>query len=65
MLKAYLTLRILQSHRIFHGLFLFFFLQELKDTLGSRRRGLEHICHLGDLLNRLGKALDILDKGLI
>ena len=64
MLKAYLTLRILQSHRICHGLFLFFFLQELKNTLGSRRRGLKHICHLGNLLNRLGKALDILDKGL-
>ena len=44
--------------------FLFRLFQELKYTFGSRRRGLQHIGHLGDLLDGLGKVADILEERL-
>lgn len=46
------------------GLVLFLLGQELKDTLGGRGHALEHVGHLGQLLDGLGEVLYILDEGL-
>ena len=64
MLEAHRTLGCLNIHFTYRLLLLFLFLQELKHTLRSCRGGLEHVRHLGNLLNRLRKISDILEKGL-
>ena len=61
--KCYATFHaVFQFHRMLGGLFFLLFLKEFKNTLGSCRCGLHHICNLRDLLYRLGKVSDVLEK---
>ena len=43
---------------------LLFFIQKFENSFRGRRGGLEQVCHVGHLGNRLVKGADILDKGL-
>ena len=63
-LKLHITRTVDDGNRVFDRLILFRLVQKLEHPLRSRGCRLEQVAHLGDLLNRLGKHLIILDKGL-
>ena len=62
--KFYISQKAVHRYRIRHGLVLLLFLQKRKDTLRSRRGGLQHVRHLCHLLDGLGEVPHILGKGL-
>ena len=64
MFKLHVSFQIPDIRRIFHSLILLRLFQELKHSLRSGRGRLKQVRHLGDLLDRLGKITDILEKGL-
>ena len=64
MIKAYISFQIFYRYRMLHSLIFLFFLQEFKHSLGRRRRHLQHVRNLCDLLDRLCKTFHILNKRL-
>ena len=64
MLKLYISFQSLNGIRILRLNFFLRLLQELKYTLGGCRGRLQKVCNLCDLLDRLCKVTDVLEKGL-
>ena len=63
-LKFHIAAKIGDIHRMLSCLIFFSLLQKLEDTFTSRRCRLKHVGHLSNLLDRLCKIADILEKGL-
>ena len=64
MLKLYISFQSLNGIRILRLKLFLRLLQKFKYSLRSCRRGLQKICNLCDLLDRLCKITDILEEGL-
>ena len=64
MADFYIAVNMADICRVFHCLLFLLNIQEFKHSLRCRCRGLQHICHLGDLLDRLCEVSDILEKRL-
>ena len=64
MLKLYISFQSLNRIRILRLKFFLRLLQEFKYTLGGCRGRLQKVCNLCDLLDRLCKVTDVLEKGL-
>ena len=64
MLKLYISFQSLNGIRVLRLKFFLRLLKKFKYPLRSCRRGLQKVCNLGDLLDRLCKVTDILEEGL-
>ena len=64
MLKLYISFQSLNGIRVLRLKLFLRLLKKFKYPLRSCRRGLQKVCNLGDLLDRLCKVTDILEEGL-
>ena len=64
MLKLYISFQSLNGIRVLRLKLFLRLLKKFKYPLRSCRRGLQKVCNLGDLLDRLCKVADILEEGL-
>jgi len=64
MLKLYISFQSLNGIRVLRLKLFLRLLQKFKYSFRSCRRGLQKVCNLGDLLDRLCKVTDILEEGL-
>ena len=62
--KIHVTIHMVEMHSMFNRQFFFLFVQKFKYALGGCSHRLQHICHLRNLLDRLSKIPDILNKCL-
>ena len=62
MFKLYISFQAFNRIRIFRLLYFLFLIKEFKDSLRSCCRRLQKVCNLRDLLDRLCKVTDILEK---
>ena len=64
MIEPYIAANVFGGYRIGHRGFFLFFSKKFKHPLGGSCHGLQHIGHLRNLLNGIGKVAHILNKRL-
>ena len=62
MVELHISLQPLDAHRMLGNLRFFLLIEKLKHTLRGSRRGLQHVRHLRELLDRLREIADILEE---